>query len=158
MNAPAEKKRFSLTRLLGDKKPSIEATPEVAFPAATPTPAPAPVAALAPKPEPATTLEVLPPVPLKPASAKEHDTVPPIAPQPKSKAAKAVASDEKHSKKKRSYSVDMGVCDDLEVLAWYQGKSSSSVVEALLRGYLARNRQLLEKAIAVRNGRKDEAN
>jgi hypothetical protein len=156
MNAPAQKKpRFSLTRLLGDAKPAAESTPEVTAP-----PAAAPVeAALEPtlKTTPPPALEVLPQVPLKAAAAKEPETAPPAAPQkPKSGKATAVASDEKHSKKKRSYSVDMGVCDDLEVLAWYQGKSSSAVVEDLLRQYLGRNRQFLEKAIAVRNGRKDE--
>ncbi len=157
MNAPAQKKpRFSLTRLLGDAKPAAESTPEVTAPSVA-VPVEAAVEPIL-KPTPAPALEVLPQVPLKPAAAKESETIPPAAPQkPKAGKASSVASDEKHSKKKRSYSVDMGVCDDLEVLAWYQGKSSSAVVEDLLRQYLGRNRQLLEKAIAVRNGRKDEA-
>ncbi len=161
MNAPAaQKKRFSLTRLLGDAPPAAPAAAELAAP-----PAPhvsAPTLPPAPEARPAHVLEALPPVTERPAASADASApaAAPPAVEPsarKPRAEKKLASDERHSKKKRSYSVDMGVCDDLEVLAWYQGKSSSAVVEELLRQYLGRNRQLLEKAITVRNGRKDEA-
>jgi hypothetical protein len=56
-------------------------------------------------------------------------------------------------KKKRSYSVDMGVCEDLETLAWYQQKSSSSVVEELVRRYLSSHREEIEKARTLQASR-----
>jgi hypothetical protein len=130
MNAPA--KRFSLTRIL------------TAPPPAEPVPAAAPSAPEPPAPRALVPQAVPAPAPA-PAPAEASRPPPPRAPQPEPV--------EKHPKKKRSYSVDMGVCDDLEVLAWYTGRSSSSVVEELVRRYLSQNRAVLEKAREVRRQR-----
>jgi hypothetical protein len=137
MNAPA--KRFSLQRLLTSPAPSPE-----------PAPAPAPKA-----PD---VLAVLPAVasvpeePVAPASAPVAAAVP--APSPAApRAAKAADAEESHPKKKRSYSVDMKLCEDLEILAWYQSRSSSSVVEELIRKHLQHQRSLLFKARDVWNAR-----
>ena len=122
MNAPA--KRFSLTRILTAAPPPVE----------IPAPADQPARPAA---------EVLPPS--APAAAPA-----PEPPKPRAVRAPRPEEIEKHPKKKRSYSVDMGVCDDLEVLAWYAGRSSSSIVEELVRRYLSQNRTTLEKARDVR--------
>jgi hypothetical protein len=47
----------------------------------------------------------------------------------------------------------MKLCEDLEVLAWYQSRSSSSVVEELIRKHLQHQRALLFKAREVWNAR-----
>ncbi|MBI2933131.1 MAG: hypothetical protein HYY16_15920 [Planctomycetes bacterium] len=52
-------------------------------------------------------------------------------------------------KKKRSYSIDRRLCQDLEVLAWYQGSNSSAVVEKLIEEHLAHHAEVLRKAQAV---------
>lgn len=137
MNAPA--KRFSLQRLLTSPAPS-------------PEPAPVPAAKT---PE---VLAVLPPVvaapaePVAPPPAPVTAAVPPPVPVAP-RAAKAADAEESHPKKKRSYSVDMKLCEDLEILAWYQSRSSSSVVEELIRKHLQHQRSLLFKARDVWNAR-----
>jgi len=95
------------------------------------------------------------PAAVEPASAPAAPEVeaPPKPEPPKPRelsAARPPEAEEKHPKKKRSYSVDMGVCDDLEVLAWYLGRSSSSVVEELVRRYLSHHRATLDKARDIR--------
>jgi hypothetical protein len=72
---------------------------------------------------------------------------------PKPRPVRAAAPEERHLKKKRSYSVDMKLCEDLELLAWYLGRSSSSVVEELMKKHLAQNRALVDKAREVRSAR-----
>jgi hypothetical protein len=47
----------------------------------------------------------------------------------------------------------MKLCEELELLAWYMDRSSSSVVEDLVRKHLSQNRTLLEKAREVKRGR-----
>jgi len=141
MNAPA--KRFSLQRLL----------------TTTPTPAPAAAPAFA---------EVLKPAPIKPAepvlvtpppapvAAAPVEFAPaPIveAPRPVPAPTRLAKAEESHPKKKRSYSVDMKLCEDLEILAWYMSRSSSSVVEELIRKHLQHNKSLLLKAREVRSAR-----
>lgn len=129
MNAPA--KRFSLQRLL-----------------TAPPPAPAPVAEPAvvrmpdPVPPPPPLAIVAPPVEPAPAPVVTTTRTPRTAPDEPS-----------HPKKKRSYSVDMKLCEDLEILAWYQSRSSSSVVEELIRKHLQHQRALLFKAREVRAAR-----
>ncbi len=131
MNAPA--KRFSLQRLL--------TTPPA------PAPAPEPVRTVAPLAAP----ELVETKPAAPAPAPIVE----IAPAPAVTPIRAPKADveESHPKKKRSYSVDMKLCEDLEILAWYQSRSSSSVVEELIRKHLQHNRALLFKARDVRNAR-----
>ena len=126
MNAPA--KRFSLQRLL--------TTPPVAEPVrAVPPPAPEVVETKPAAPAPAPIVEIAPAPVVAPIRAPKAD------------------AEESHPKKKRSYSVDMKLCEDLEILAWYQSRSSSSVVEELIRKHLQHNRALLFKARDVRNAR-----
>lgn len=134
MNAPA--KRFSLQRLLTQPAPVAEAVP------ALPPPPPAPVAVVPPAPAAA-------PVEAEVAAPSPARLVPTLV----SRAPKAGASEEVHPKKKRSYSVDMKVCEDLEVLSWYQSRSSSSVVEELIRKYLQSNRATVMKAREIRSAR-----
>ena len=43
--------------------------------------------------------------------------------------------------------------EDLEILAWYMSRSSSSVVEELIRKHLQHNKSVLLKAREVRNAR-----
>jgi hypothetical protein len=129
MNAPA--KRFSLQRLLTAPPPPAP----VAAPAPAPTAAPvahAPEVEIVPIVE---ELPVLEPVPVRPR-------MPRTAPEEPS-----------HPKKKRSYSVDMKLCEDLEILAWYMSRSSSSVVEELIRKHLQHNKSVLLKAREVRSAR-----
>jgi len=127
MNAPA--KRFSLQRLL-------------TTPAPAPAPAPAPVIA-APLPE------VAPP-----PAAPVLETPAPLRAVPAAAPTRvAKAEEESHPKKKRSYSVDMKLCEDLEILAWYMSRSSSSVVEELIRKHLQHNKSVLLKAREVRSAR-----
>jgi len=134
MNAPA--KRFSLQRLL-----------------TTPVPLAEPVRApqQAPAPESATPLPAMVPAPVEPAPIPAAAT-PAVVPAPP-RISKAADAEESHPKKKRSYSVDMKLCEDLEILAWYQSRSSSSVVEELIRKHLQHNRSLLFKAREVRSSR-----
>ncbi len=87
-------------------------------------------------------------------------TTPALAPEPLAFAVLSprsvpAAAEERESepKKKRSYSVDRRLCEDLELLSWYQGRSSSSVVEELLRQHLQQNRALVAKAREIRNAR-----
>ncbi len=141
MNAPA--KRFSLQRLL--------TTTPAPPPASTPlgTGAPAPVeppkpALVAPPPAPA--LLAAPPPDVAPAPILE-------APRPALLPTRLAKTEESHPKKKRSYSVDMKLCEDLEILAWYMSRSSSSVVEELIRKHLQHNKSLLLKAREVRSSR-----
>ena len=143
MNQPAAK-RFSLQRLL--------TTPAAA-------PLPALVEAAAPvepdKPGLAAVSEPPTPAPAAPVAAAE----PPPAFRDLGPASKpplrqtAGLEAESHPKKKRSYSVDMKLCEDLEVLSWYQGRSSSSVVEELMRKHLQHNRALVAKAREIRSAR-----
>ncbi len=76
-----------------------------------------------------------------------------VPPAPPRGTPKAPPVREARPKKKRSYSVDAQLCTDLEVLAWYQSRSSSSVVEDLIRKYLGQNRALLAKAREVQADR-----
>ena len=139
MNAPA--KRFSLQHL----------------PTTTPAPAPSPAPAFA---------EALKPAPAKPPEPAlvAPSPAPIAAPPPElaavSKAPRSVSvptrlakTQESHPKKKRSYSVDMKLCEDLEILAWYMSRSSSSVVEELIRKHLQHNTSVLLKAREVRSSR-----
>ena len=131
MNAPA--KRFSLQRLLTapNPEPVVVKAPEPVLP-----PPPAPVAIVAPAPAASPVVE--PPA--------LHAVPPPRTPRP--------APDEpSHPKKKRSYSVDMKLCEDLEILSWYMARSSSSVVEELIRKHLQHNKSVLQKAREVRAAR-----
>jgi len=139
MNAPA--KRFSLQRLLTSPAPAAE-----------PAPAPAPKAAevLAALPAAlAAPVEPVPPMIASAPGAAPLSSAAPVPPRP----AKAAEAEESHPKKKRSYSVDMKLCEDLEILAWYQSRSSSSVVEELIRKHLQHQRSLLFKARDVWNSR-----
>jgi hypothetical protein len=120
----APAKRFSLQRLLTTPAP------------VAPPPAPVGVAAPPPPPAPAPAAELLPPVVHAPPRP------PRIAPEETS-----------HPKKKRSYSVDMKLCEDLEILSWYMSRSSSSVVEELIRKHLAHNKSVLLKAREIRAAR-----
>jgi len=137
MNAPA--KRFSLQRLLTSPVPSPE-----------PAPAPAVKAPEILTAFPDAVTASVDPVSTLPAPAAA--VVPPPAPVPP-RAAKAADTEESHPKKKRSYSVDMKLCEDLEILAWYQSRSSSSVVEELIRKHLQHQRSLVFKARDVWNAR-----
>jgi hypothetical protein len=134
MNAPA--KRFSLQRLLTTPLPLAE-------PIRAPQQAPAAEVVL---PLPAAL-----PVPMEPAPIPAS-AAPAVVPAPP-RVSKAADAEESHPKKKRSYSVDMKLCEDLEILAWYQSRSSSSVVEELIRKHLQHNRSLLFKAREVRSSR-----
>jgi hypothetical protein len=87
---------------------------------------------------PETPADVPPPSPAKKTRTLRSDLLPP---------------EDRHPKKKRSYTVDMKLCEDLETLAWYMDRSSSSVVEELVRKYLSQNRQILEKARGVQSAR-----
>ena len=141
MNAPA--KRFSLQRLL---------TSPPSLPEPAPLSAPKGPEVLAALPDvPPSTADPVPPTPSAPAAV-----APPAAPAPTPAAPrtpKAAEAEESHPKKKRSYSVDMKLCEDLEILAWYQSRSSSSVVEELIRKHLQHQRSLLFKARDVWNAR-----
>ena len=128
MNAPA--KRFSLQRLLTTPPPAPSPEPVVVkMPDPLPPPPP-PLAIVAPPVDPAS-------VPVAPALR-----TPRTAPEEPS-----------HPKKKRSYSVDMKLCEDLEILSWYLARSSSSVVEELIRKHLQHNKSVLQKAREVRAAR-----
>ena len=129
MNAPA--KRFSLQRLLTTPAP-VAPPPAPVIVSAPPPPPPAPVVV-----EPVA--EGLPPVAEMPLRAVRP---PRVAPEETS-----------HPKKKRSYSVDMKLCEDLEILSWYLSRSSSSVVEELIRKHLAHNKSVLLKAREIRAAR-----
>ena len=136
MNLPA--KRFSLSRLLAptaDRPAAPEpalAAPKPVAKAVEPASAPAasPLAAIAPSPE-------------EPFRKPQAPLAVVVAP----------SSEDRHPKKKRSYSVDMKLCEDLELLAWYQDRSSSSVVEDLMRRYLSQHRLLVDKAREVKAAR-----
>ena len=132
MNAPA--KRFSLQRLLTSPPPAPVPVPEppvVRMPDPVPPPPPAIVASPEPTPTPVVApLHVVPP--RQPRTAPEEPS---------------------HPKKKRSYSVDMKLCEDLEILSWYLGRSSSSVVEELIRKHLQHNKSVLQKAREIRAAR-----
>jgi len=135
MNAPA--KRFSLQRLLTSPPPAPMPVVEPAV-LKMPDPVPPPPAAIvAPAPEPAPT-----PVVVEPLRAVPPARLPRTAPEEPS-----------HPKKKRSYSVDMKLCEDLEILSWYMARSSSSVVEELIRKHLQHNKAVLQKAREVRAAR-----
>lgn len=140
MNAPA--KRFSLQRLLTTPPPAPEPV-VVRMPDPVPPPSFAPregasegkpVAIVEPAPAPV----VAEPAPLRAISPR----APRMAPEEPS-----------HPKKKRSYSVDMQLCEDLEILSWYMARSSSSVVEELIRKHLQHNKSVLQKAREVRAAR-----
>ena len=124
MNAPA--KRFSLQRLL--------TTPPAPVPEPVVIKMPDPVA---PTPPPVALIAPVEPVP------------PPVAPR----APRTAPEETSHPKKKRSYSVDMKLCEDLEILSWYLARSSSSVVEELIRKHLSHNKSVLQKAREVRDAR-----
>jgi hypothetical protein len=130
MNAPA--KRFSLQRLL-----------------TTPPPAPAPVAE---------SVVVKMPEPVPPTPPPLAIVAPPVEPAPAPVIApmrtpRTAPDEPNHPKKKRSYSVDMKLCEDLEILSWYMARSSSSVVEELIRKHLQHNKSVLQKAKEVRAAR-----
>ncbi len=145
MNQPAAK-RFSLQRLLTTPAPAPTPMP-TALEAAPVTPPAKPVLAVVPEP-PAAALEA-------PAAALEQTPAfRDLGPTPKAPLRPASGAEaESHPKKKRSYSVDMKLCEDLEVLSWYQGRSSSSVVEELMRKHLQHNRALVAKAREIRSAR-----
>ena len=128
MNAPA--KRFSLQRLL-----------------TAPAPAPVPEPVVAPPP----------PVAIVPAPAPEPVPMPvvvePLRAVPPARTPKMAPDEPSHPKKKRSYSVDMKLCEDLEILSWYMARSSSSVVEELIRKHLQHNKSVLLKAREIRSAR-----
>jgi hypothetical protein len=138
MNAPA--KRFSLQRLLTSPTP-----------APAPAPIPAPVRAEPPPPV------VVAPTPVELIPSPETVALPeppPLRPLSAAPARIAKSADlESHPKKKRSYSVDMKLCEDLEILSWYQSRSSSSVVEELIRKHLQHNKSVLMKAREIRSAR-----
>jgi hypothetical protein len=136
MNAPA--KRFSLQRLLTTPPP----TPA---PAVAVVPPPPPPAVLAPQPEAA--------APLIAAPAEPSEATPVLRPVPAPTRAPKPVAEESHPKKKRSYSVDMKLCEDLEILSWYLSRSSSSVVEELIRKHLQHNKSMLLKAREIRSSR-----
>ena len=127
MNAPA--KRFSLQRLLTTPPPA-------------PLPEPVVVKTPDPVPPPPPLAIVAPPVESAPAPVVAPTRTPRTAPDEPS-----------HPKKKRSYSVDMKLCEDLEILSWYMARSSSSVVEELIRKHLQHNKSVLQKAREVRAAR-----
>ena len=62
----------------------------------------------------------------------------------------------RHLKKKRSYTIDPRLCEDLDLLAWYETRSTSSIVEELIRRHLAQQRALVEKAKEIRKGRQEK--
>jgi len=64
-----------------------------------------------------------------------------------------ISEGKKVGKDKKSFSIEKGVVEDLEVLAWYTERSASEVVEEALRQYIASNKELLEKAREVREAR-----
>jgi len=127
MNAPA--KRFSLQRLL-----------------TTPPPPPAPEPVVVKMPDP------VPPPPLAIVAPPAALAVEP-APLPPTRTPRTAPEEPSHPKKKRSYSVDMKLCEDLEILSWYMARSSSSVVEELIRKHLQHNKSVLQKAREVRAAR-----
>jgi hypothetical protein len=129
MNAPA--KRFSLQRLLTAPAPA---------PMPMPAPAPAPVVVQQPPPPAPAPVELAPVAEMAPIV--ERVRAPRTAPE-----------ETPHPKKKRSYSVDMKLCEDLEILSWYMSRSSSSVVEELIRKHLQHNKSVLLKAREVRAAR-----
>ena len=133
MNAPA--KRFSLQRLL-TTPPPMPAPEPVVVKMPDPVPPPAPVAIVAPP------IAIAPMVEPTPLHAVPPARTPRMAPDEPS-----------HPKKKRSYSVDMKLCEDLEILSWYMARSSSSVVEELIRKHLQHNKSVLQKAREVRAAR-----
>ncbi len=57
-------------------------------------------------------------------------------------------------KGRKSFSIDKGVIEDLETLAWYMEKSASEVVEDALKNYISSNNHLLEKAKEVREAKR----
>jgi len=128
MNAPA--KRFSLQRLL-----------------TTPPPAPAPEPVVVKMPDP------LPPPPPPLAIVAPPAEPAPVAVAPPMRTPRTAPEEPSHPKKKRSYSVDMKLCEDLEILSWYLARSSSSVVEELIRKHLQHNKSVLQKAREVRAAR-----
>jgi hypothetical protein len=136
MNAPA--KRFSLQRLL--------TTPPAPVPVVAPPPPPPVV--VAPTPEPAPT-----PAPAIVAPSEPVEATPVLRAVPAPTRVSKPVAEESHPKKKRSYSVDMKLCEDLEVLSWYLSRSSSSVVEELIRKHLQHNKSVLMKAREIRNAR-----
>ena len=139
MNAPA--KRFSLQRLLTSPAPA---------------PAPAPVAVPPPPPVIVAPLpEIAPPAaaPAFVAAPEPVEAAPVLRPLPAPTRVSKPVAEESHPKKKRSYSVDMKLCEDLEILAWYMSRSSSSLVEELIRKHLQHNKLLLLKASEVRSSR-----
>jgi hypothetical protein len=75
------------------------------------------------------------------------------APLPPTRTPRTAPEEPSHPKKKRSYSVDMKLCEDLEILSWYLARSSSSVVEELIRKHLQHNKSVLQKAREVRAAR-----
>lgn len=131
MNAPA--KRFSLQRLL----------------TTAPSFAPSPVGASEGKPAPVAEPVVRAPEPLPPPAAVAPEPAAAVEPRVPRRAPEETS----HPKKKRSYSVDMKLCEDLEILAWYMSRSSSSVVEELIRKHLQHNKSVLLKAREVRSAR-----
>ena len=133
MNAPA--KRFSLQRLLTTPVPAPAPEPVVRAPAPAPMVVP---------PE----VEIVPIV--EEPSVVEPSPLRVVAP---SRTPRTAPDEPSHPKKKRSYSVDMKLCEDLEILAWYTSRSSSSVVEELIRKHLQHNKSVLLKAREVRNAR-----
>lgn len=129
MNAPARK--FSLQRVL--------APAPAAQPAAAPAPAP---------------LEILPSVPPAGVGKELPEEAAPAVAAPATSARPAPKSapdpKDRAPKKKRSYSVDLRICEDLELIAWAQRRSSSSIVEDLMRRYVASHKEDLERARAAR--------
>lgn len=64
---------------------------------------------------------------------------------------------EKEVKGRKSFTIDKGVIDDLESLAWYMERSSSEVVEEAIRIYIETNKKLLEKAKEIKSAKQRSA-
>jgi hypothetical protein len=109
-----------------------------------PVPAPPAPAIIAPPP----------PVPVPPPLATALvEEFAPLRAVPPARLSRTAPEEPSHPKKKRSYSVDMKLCEDLEILSWYMARSSSSVVEELIRKHLQHNKSVLQKAREVRAAR-----
>lgn len=157
MSHAAPKRRFSLTRV-ASAAPAPETVEKKDLP---PPPFPKPVTVEGPLVPPKSLDEaraVLEPAPAPAAAGVETPdgegetelvSEPPVSPRRIEALRSYGKNEDRHPKKKRSYSVDMGICDDLELIAWYRRRSSSSIVEELMKRYVAGHRDELEKARQV---------
>src|SRR4029078_12046494 len=97
------------------------------------------------------------PAPTIAALFEPAEATPVLRPLPAPTRLSKPVAEESHPKKKRSYSVDMTLCEDLEILSWYLSRSSSSVVEELIRKHFQHNKSVLLKAREVRNARQAQS-